>query len=391
MSAEVLNATIYPLGMNESGSGLDIGSWTPDTLTPSTENTTNCLQSPFDSLGFKLVAILRACAGLFSFFCSIGVIMVIIFCQKYHFFRHRLILYLAIAAMLHALAFTVGRVEFESHRPIEDNYCYFAGFFETVTAWVELLSICCLTFHLFAITVRRKPHTGNLEGAYLVVTFVLPFFWCWIPFLSHSYGSSGPWCGIRSTNDQCQLFHFGNALRFIIWQAPFYTIVLVILMASISIAIKIRRDIHVWEGTIEPQAQVRKQEIEKEVKPLLWYPVVYLILKTFLLINHIYDAARPHSPMLCFWLLRALTSPFAGTFVALVYTMDRETRSRMKPSLVKAACRSLCCAVCRKGNDVKNYEVGDMTLPENGDSLQRMQTARYYRVTDSCRIIDTRV
>ena len=394
MSADVINdtAAVYPYvsGMNESelDPGLDIVSGTPDTayptLTLSPENTSDCtlLESPFDSLGFKIVAVLRASAGLFSFLCCIGVVVVIVFCHKYHFSRHRLILYFTIATMLHSLAFTVGRVEFRSQRPIEDDYCYFAGFFETLTAWMELLSICCLTFNLFAVTVRgKKIHTKNLEGVYLVVTFVLPFFWCWIPFLFHSYGSAGPWCGIRSTEENCEIFHFGTALRFIIWQIPLYTIFLAILVASVTIAIKVRRDVHVWEGTMDPQAQARKKEIEKEVKPLLWYPIVYLVLKTFLLISHIYDAAHPHSQVFSLWLLQALSSPFAGAFIALVYTMDRETRSRMKPSLIKAACKGFCCAMCRRGRDVKNY---DMNPVEFGDSLGHVH---YYRVTD--RIKDT--
>lgn len=391
MSAEVLNdtVTVYPYvsGMNESDldPGMGVGSGTPDTtyptLTPSSENTSDCnlLESPFDSLGFKIVAILRASVGLFSFLCCIGVVLVILFCRKYHFFRQRLILYFAVATMLHSLAYAVGRVEFRSQRPIEDDYCYFAGYFETLTAWMELLSIFCLTFNLFGVTVRKKKiriYGKNLEGVYLVVTFVLPFFWCWIPFLFHSYGSSGPWCGIRSTRENCQIFHLGIALRFIVWQVPFYAIFLVILVASIVIAIKVRRDVHVWEGTIDPQAQARKQEIKKEVKPLLWYPIVYLVLKTSLLISHIYDAARPHSPAVSVWLLQALSTPLAGALIALVYTMDRETRNRMKPSLVKASCKGLCCAMCRKGSGVKDYAVNPL---EFGDSLGDV---RYYEVMD---------
>lgn len=157
---------------------------------------------------------------------------------------------------------------------------------------------------------------------------------------------------------------------------PFYAIFLVILVASIVIAIKVRRDVHVWEGTIDPQAQARKQEIKKEVKPLLWYPIVYLVLKTSLLISHIYDAARPHSPAVSVWLLQALSTPLAGALIALVYTMDRETRNRMKPSLVKASCKGFCCAMCRKGSGVKDYAVNPL---EFGDSLGDV---RYYEVMD---------
>lgn len=66
MSAEVLNdtVTVYPYvsGMNESDldPGMGVGSGTPDTtyptLTPSSENTSDCnlLESPFDSSASKL-------------------------------------------------------------------------------------------------------------------------------------------------------------------------------------------------------------------------------------------------------------------------------------------------------------------------------------------------
>lgn len=321
--------------------------------------------SPFDTKTFKIVAILRASAGLLSFFSCALVILMIVCWGKYKFFTQRLILYLAISVGLHSLAHIVGRVDFDNSRPIEDPYCYFAGFLEAYARWVELLSICSMTVNLFAMTVI-KVNTERFELVYLLVPFVLPLLWCWVPFLKNSYGTAGPWCGIRVTNGNCETHVFGHAIRFIIWHVPLLVIFFLILVASLVIVVKLHKDVDRWEGTLDPRARKKKQSVTKEVKTHLCYPAVYLLLSIPLLLSEIHDWIEPHNPELPFWILCVVISPFAGTIIALAYALDPDTRWRLKRSLVTLG------RYCQNGTnkskmDVANYSVAVMTM--FGDSL----------------------
>ena len=318
----------------------------------------SCL--PFDTAEFKAVAGIRASVGLLSFICCAIVFLVITLYKKYHFFVQRLILYLAIAAMLHSLSYTVGRINFKTEREIIDPYCCFAGFFEIYTAWVELMCISCITFYLFAITVF-KVHTERLEWLYVFIAFCLPLLWCWIPLLQAAYGTSGPWCGIRNLEENCEVFTFGIVLRFAIEHIPEYSVFLGIFVSSVVIAVKLRREVNMWEGSRDPKTKMKKEQIKKEVKPLLCYPAVYVFLKIMLLVSEIYDLVNPLHPKLYLWLLRALTSPFAGAVIALVYALDAETRTRLKCSSLKAACMAHC-----RTKQVSEY---NCDLSPHGDSI----------------------
>ena len=168
--------------------------------------------------------------------------------------------------------------------------------------------------------------------------------WFWLPVWKQAYGTAGPWCGIRTVDNDCNTFPFGRWVQFGIWYIPLYTSLTLIFFATVIVGVKMRQECHKWDGNLyqNQQSEVRKNQLKSEVKPLLWYPVVYLALNIFSLISQIYNAARPNDPIVVLWYLRVLTSPFRGAFIALVYALDAETRTRLKPSELKAACVSCC-------------------------------------------------
>jgi len=345
-------------------------------LNESSSEESPCYESKFDSPEFKAVAIVRASVGLFSFLSCVCVLLISACLKKYQFFTQRLVLYLTVAAALHSSAYTVGRVNFYTNRTIKDPYCYFAGSFELYTAWIELLSICCITFNLFAITVLssyRMPEREYMECIYLTVTFLLPLLWCWIPFLEEAYGMAGPWCGIRSLEEDCSEFKFGHVLQYALWYVPVYTIFLVIFVTSVVIFIKVGRDIHRCEGTPStPTAKLNKQKIREEVKPLLWYPLIYIVLRTTLLVSQIYESIEPRNPFFALWVLRVVTSPFAGAAIAFMYAFDSETRAHLKCycSHLKAACLALCSGAPGESHkqNVVDYEFEMHSM--YGDSIE---------------------
>ena len=71
--------------------------------------------------------------------------------------------------------------------------------------------------------------------------------------------------------------------------------------------------------------------------PLLFYPFGVLLLNIFPLANHIYRLVHNNDPSYILWLLHAIFSPLQGGYVALVYTLDRNTLRRLTYRNFKAA------------------------------------------------------
>lgn len=300
------------------------------------EELSNCTLR-YDSTNYKILAGLRATAGFISFLCCVVVVLIIIIFKKYKFFAQRLILNVAVAAMIHSFSYTTGRVNYYTVRPIEDPYCYFGGLFNHYTAAVELISIWCVTINIFSVGMRGK-NTASVEPIYILVTYALPLLWFWIPVWKQAYGTSGGWCGIKFLQKDCKPYSIGAYIQFGIWYIPLYISTFIITGLMLTVAIKILRYRRYWKGKYDPVTIGVKQALRDELQPLIWYPIIYLLLNAFSFISQIYRAVFPTSSSPILPYLRVLTSPFRGAAIAVVFALDRSTRSRLNRAHCKAAC-----------------------------------------------------
>ena len=296
----------------------------------------------YESTDLKIVSILRASVGSFSALCCLGVIAVILLYKKYGFFIQRQILYLAVAACVHSLSYPLSRVNYYTTRPILDPYCQFGGFFNLYTSWTEVFGICCITFYLFAKTVLKVKQPERIEPVCIIVMFLAPFSWTWVPFKYHAFGTAGGWCDIRILDENCSSFRLGKILRFTLWYGPFYVILLIIFICTITIYVRVRKTDRNYGGIYDPDTRGKKERLITEVKPLLWYPVVYLLLTVFSVTNRIVDTVHPDSQVIVLWYFHVLTSNFRGAFISLVYAFDPETRKHLRCIRLAAACKSCC-------------------------------------------------
>ena len=221
---------------------------------------------------------------------------------------------MAIAAMIHGISYAFARVNYYTPRYIYDNYCYFGGFFNFYSSWVEVLALFCLTFNLFSNGVMIRLPPLWLERAYLVVMYGLPLVWSWVPFLFHTYAATESWCDTRIVDENCNPFLFGIIMQFA-WYGPVYLVLFLCCLTSLVAAIRIRK----WYGTV-----LRDVELKNEIMTLIGYPVVYLLLTVFSLANAIYtaDDRNDTTASWVLWYLHVVTSPFRGAVVAVVYAID---------------------------------------------------------------------
>lgn len=315
---------------------------------PTDINASHCLAF-LDSLEFKTLAAVRASIGFLSFVCCVGVLIVIVLFKKYIFFLQRLVLYLTISATVHSFSYTIARVNYYTTRPILDTYCYFGGFINNYTAAVELISIWCITISIFSEAVLKK-NTQKLEPFFVLSTYLGPCLWFWIPLWKQSYGTSGGWCGLRFLNEDCSPYRDGLQITFGMWYIPLYVSMAIIFMALLIIAIKSLRDLYMWHGRYDQNERKKKEVLQKEIKSLLWYPIIYLLLNSFSLFSQIYRAVHPRNPSILLTYLRVITAPLRGAIIAVVFVLDKETRSRLS----LANCRALC-REWRQGDRVEEY------------------------------------
>ena len=325
-------------------------------------SSTNCSEYPVRDQ-FTPIAILRATVGTFSALCCVLVISLIIFFKKYKFFTQRLILYLALAALIHSLSYPLARVNYYTPRPLFDAYCYFAGFFNLYSSWIEVLSLSCLTFNVFLNAVLDK-WPQNVEYVYIAFTYLTPLLWTWIPFIDRTFANGDAWCDIRTSNEDCSGHEFGAIVRFILWYIPLFLLSIVLSIASLVAACKIWQRSKYLAVTFHSAANVEHmQSLQKEVKPLIWYPIIYLLLNIFSFVNRIDIAANPEDSHLATWYLHIFTSPLRGAFIAVIYALDPETRKRLRWKEMKAASKKLMPG---DNNVAKEYIIQQA---EFGDSL----------------------
>ncbi len=301
--------------------------------------------NPFASHEYTIVAAVDSLLGFVSFLACLFVIAIIIIYKKYLFFTQRMILYLAIAALLISLVLTVQITQ----RFAPNDLCILFGFLVQLLSWSELLAVVCITINVLLVVVFHRE-TKKLEIVYVLLIFVLPLTFNWIPFTHGAYGVAGPWCWIRSHHDDCSKFEYGIALQATLWYAPFYTLLLVMFVIYAIVLVKLRRDSYHWASRYDPLAEKQREQIRNEVKPLLWFPIIYLASNTFVLVNDI-QGAMSNEPVLALSILAAITFPLQGGFITVAFTLDPKTFKRLKWTEFKAA------LMLRWNNEVSEYEM----------------------------------
>lgn len=284
-------------------------------------------------------SILAFVASLFIL-CMIGII---VFFQKYLFFTQRMIMYLAISSFTYSIV-TVFNVSSLNARTSDAalNYCILMGFLEQVLVWWEVMAVTSIVIQLFIKTVFDKT-TEKFEIVYILMIFLFPFLFSWIPFIHNAYGPAGLVCWIRIFNlDDCHVFHTGSAYALTLFYLPVFVImiVLVILMSVSFIFIHRRRKI--WVGTYNRDSKLEKA-MEQEIRPLIYYPFIFIVINVINYVAYLYisygnnDVARFVLGTISTFVYR-----LQGILITLVFTLDKQTRKKLNKAEIKAGFLRIC-------------------------------------------------
>ena len=296
----------------------------------SSDSTFNC--SVFHSWHYVTVAIVSSSSASVSALCCVAVVLLIFMLKKHYFFIQRLVLYLSLAALFNSLSIVARlyQIGYDKESETLDIVCTVAAFVDQTTMCSLFIAFAVITFTLLMRAVFRK-NTSRLESFYFIMIFFFPLTFNWVPFLHGTYGEAGAWCWIRAVNydDNCSEHKFGTYLRFALWYVPSYAVLILMMLAYVSIVVSVTRQRHRWTGRYDPEAIKIRDQMRDEVWPLLFYPIGLFVLNIFPLINRIHDSIYDSQPVYALWLLHAIFSPLQGGYIAMVYTLDHETRRRL--------------------------------------------------------------
>ncbi|XP_064393582.1 uncharacterized protein LOC135341044 [Halichondria panicea] len=322
----------------------------------------NC--SVFDSERYVVVALVSASSASLSFLACTAVIFLIVSLRKYIFFVQRLILYLCICALLNSFAIALRFQQVKdlpsyTYQNSESLHvlCVITAFIDQTTAWAETIAICCITFNLLMTAVFNKD-TERFEIVYVALIVILPLTFNWIPFLHNAYGEAGAWCWIKNIDDNCKPFSFGSYAVLFLWYIPSTTILVIVILVYAFIVIWVTRKKQIWTGKLDLETERKRTTMQREVLPLMLYPLGFLILNLFPFINRIHDTIVINEPSYPLWMLHAIVSPLQGGYIAVIYTLDKDTRKRLN-------CRRFKAALFHKEPTISEYPTERGTISDS--------------------------
>ncbi|XP_061697204.1 si:dkey-100n23.5 isoform X2 [Syngnathoides biaculeatus] len=234
-------------------------------------NDSRCVFFNTHSEDYRCVVILTAkrATGTFSLVGCMLMLFVIWLLRRYHSLAQKMILSLTVAAFFDSLAYVMG----ESHP--EGSLCDFQAWWLTYFDWSALAWVCLITLNLY-LNLVWEMSTHACQTFYHVTAWGVPLLMSSLPLLKGYYGPAGAWCWI--TDDHV-------AWRFGIWYVPLFTLILLMICCYARIICVAQNRMQSWLGTFNPERERRKVSLAEEIKPLKWYPSVYLLVSVFPLVN----------------------------------------------------------------------------------------------------------
>ncbi|XP_069617712.1 uncharacterized protein [Ranitomeya imitator] len=239
----------------------------------------------------------------------------------------KMILSLAIAAFFDSIAYVMSEV-------LPDGVlCNFQAWWLTYFDWCALAWVSSITLNLY-LNVVKEMRTDQYQLAYQFTAWGVPFILSCLPLFGDLYGPAGAWCWITDEH---------VAWRFVIWYIPLFTLIFLMMLCYLRIIYVAKQRVITWSGTYDPGRERSKIIMAEEIKPLKWYPCVYLAVSLFPLLNRIHNAFSPSHPVFILTLLHVMSAPLHGLANTIVFVLDKETWSQLTVTSLRVAFQSRLC------------------------------------------------
>ena len=284
----------------------------------------------YDAKQLKEITITSVSLSIVGFLLCLVTLIVIIVLKQYRSFVIRLIAYLSLAGIFEA-AFTGTQLMPVYHegnivkvREGLSGLCGVFGFLNQVTLSQSFLLVVWIIVYLVLFTVfGYQADTWKHEVSGLVLTVGIPLIIDWLPFIHNMYGLAGPWCWIRSTNNNCNLDKYGVTYQFTLFYGP---LIVLILFGSLSLLAIIVLCIRSWR---HPQQTAYKQAFIVSL-PFLVYSLLYIVLASVMATNRIYNVVtNGEKPFYPLWYAHTIAEPLRIVLVPVTFFLHMRTTQKI--------------------------------------------------------------
>uniref|UniRef100_A0A3B3QCW0 Si:dkey-100n23.5 n=1 Tax=Paramormyrops kingsleyae TaxID=1676925 RepID=A0A3B3QCW0_9TELE len=194
---------------------------------------------------------------------------------------------------------------------------------------------------------------------YHVLAWGVPLLMSCLPLFTGYYGPAGPWW----ITDNHVAWRFG-------WYIPLFSLIFLMICCYVRIIYVANKRMQSWFGTFNPDRERRKVSLGEEIKPLKWYPSVYLLVSLFPLIN-IHNALYPRTPVFSLTLMHVFSGPLHGLANAVVFGLDRDIWGQLSLTGLQLALHSRLCDHTRIGEyhpgSVRYAPAGELDLSDSDE------------------------
>ena len=287
------------------------------------ETNESCAQFPQDD--FKVIAAVRAATGPVSVVLGALAILINVLYKKYRFQFHQMVLYISVGAVLRGITGSLVRVDYFVQNEATTKFCSASGFVDIYSLWIVILATVGLSYNLSNDLVRNRLNSSQRHHRcfWFFVIFVFPLSFLWVPFLYSAYGRSpnSPWCGIRTLDDNCIPFVFGQVVYSVLTTIIFLLGIFVVILYLVAIIFFVRRQ---RQWVFDSDGKIINSQLKREVLALILPILAYTTAFIVSAINIIIISKSGY--VFAVWIIEAFYTP--TSIIAFLLTVEREICSK---------------------------------------------------------------
>lgn len=268
----------------------------------------NCTHFTEEQL--KLVNLTR---GITSILCTAFATIIFLFllCHKsYSTLLQRLFLYL-LADTIIVEIINMFSLEHQIQYSKQEQVCEWLAFLTHWTTSTMLFAAFGIILYLFCLVTvqirgnchllvqlkQRRCFQCIVEGAFAILPFLLAFSLAWVPYTDGDYGIAGPWCWIRTLDDNCEPLGLKNQMIYF----GMYELVGVIgIITSTVFAV-----VYCRLSTAFSEAQ----RLLRQTLILMLFQLVYILTILYQMIMRLYTGSKGQHDIYALWIIYAVISP----------------------------------------------------------------------------------
>lgn len=293
-------------------------------------NTTDCN----DDKLFKIMAGINVTTGLVSALIGIVLLLFKLYLKKHQFHPQRLVMWLILIVIIQGITSAININSFFS--PTIQNttsalsYCAFCGFAQLYSLYLEFLIILWIVIDMFLMAVFHFYASKHFETVQVSSTFLLPLLLVWIPLVNSRYGNTGPICSIRYVDlATCDRDLIGYYYLIFIQFAPQAITATAMFILYLITHAKLKRERTRYKGIYDPKSKTEVEYLIKKFRTLQAYPVIYFVFSISSVVFAIVEFTKPETIHPILQTLAILSNNLQGVAIALAFTIESKTCSRM--------------------------------------------------------------